>query len=119
MGAPGAPGADGAPGALGADGAPGMPGMPGLEGASAPHSGHTAVPAGQVAPHWGHVASSDTAAGLKHIFFSLHSRFADYLNARRWATHPKRKERRIRARRDTKVGSRDGSTVVHPWNMKR
>lgn len=68
---PGAPGALGAPGAPGAAGAPGallgVPGMEGPAGNSAPHWGHVVMLGSQECPHSVHFLLSSTAVGLKHI----------------------------------------------------
>lgn len=66
-GVPGGAGILGAPGAAGAPGIPGAPGMLGLVGRFAPQEGQTISEASALAPHFGHVFSISTAAGLKHI----------------------------------------------------
>ena len=71
LGAPAAPETPGTPGTPGAPGAPGVPDGPGAEaeGSSAPHAGQEVVSGSQSCPQAGHLLSSDTVVGLKHIAF--------------------------------------------------
>ena len=66
-GAPGVPALPEAPGTSGAPGAPGAPGKVCVIGRFAPQAEHISAEGSFTVPHFGHVLSDVTAAGLKHI----------------------------------------------------
>ena len=74
-GAPGLPALPKAPGTSGAPDAPDAPGKACVVGRFAPHAEQTSAEGSFVSPHFGHVLSSVTAAGLKHMSAFLLDRY--------------------------------------------